>query len=107
MDHESASEASPNFNYPGGTVTIQPDWQEPTLFSSVGLEYPALTIELVVHLEGPSNRCQCVVSVRDPRVTGYLSIQGHMAVDIGDAQHHAAQLIIESISEAMRHITPF
>lgn len=88
-------------------MTTQPVWTEPTLFSSVGLDFPALTIELVVHLEGPSNRCQVVASVRDPRQAGYLSISGHHAVALEEAQHHAAQVVIEAITEAVRHITPF
>lgn len=84
-----------------------PTWTEPTLFSEVGLDYPALTVELVVHIEGPSGRVQAVASVRDPRVTGYLSIIGHHAAPLDTAQHYACAILIEAIEEAVRHVTPF
>lgn len=84
-----------------------PKWTEPTLFSSVGLDFPALTIDLTVHLDGPTGRVQCISSVRDPREAGALSIIGHPSADLEHAVNVATEILGDAIREALRHVTPF
>lgn len=88
-------------------MTHPPRWTEPTLFSSVGTEYTALTIELTLHLEGPAEKTWAVLSLRDPADVGQLSIIGHGAVRLDQAIPYATELISDAIREAVRHITPF
>jgi hypothetical protein len=85
----------------------RPSWTEPTLFSAVGMEYPALTVDLTVHLDGPRGRVQAITSVRDPRETGHLSIIGHPSADLECAVNYATELLADAIRAAAEHVTPF
>lgn len=88
-------------------MTTRTDHVQPHLFDPPPRSVPTIIVRLDVHLEGPANRHQCWVTVRDPSGDGVLACWSTPAEMLLAAPDSAAEILRDAIRTAMKDLAPF